>query len=380
MDIDKIKRVALGRASKREQEDVNVWAESSKERKRLLVDAKLFYGREMFGEDEISDRVERMWNRRRIPVGKRRAMIWLRWMGVAVCMIGIVGIALRFVGETGNKKKNLVVADNKEVCLILPDGSSHGLSTSGEKTVNIPGFRVNREGTIQENGAVSQDTDITDVEYNEIVVPRGGEYSLTLADGTVMRLNSDTRVRFPNTFVGVERRVFLDGEAYFEVARQTGKHKFTVESKLMTVVVHGTIFNMKSYDQATVAETSLIEGEVLVESGDDDSKIILLPGQKAIVEESSHKMVVKETNSLMDGIGRNNMVPFQNATIQDIAKVLEDLYHVKIEVRKDIDLTHTYSGMIEKKEKLEDVMKTLQNSIPIRYKIESDKVLIEPME
>ena len=148
----------------------------------------------------------------------------------------------------------------------------------------------------------------------------------------------------------------------------------------MTVVVHGTIFNMRSYGKDTVAETSLIEGEVLVESVNDDSKIVLLPGQKAIVEKNNHKMVVKETNSLMDGIWRNNMVPFQNATIQDIAKVLEDLYHVKIEVRKDIDLEHTYSGMIEKKEKLEDVMKTLQNSIPIRYKIESDKVLIEPME
>lgn len=203
---------------------------------------------------------------------------------------------------------------------------------------------------------------------------------IELADGTKVWLNKGSMFEYPETFTNDNRKVRLNGEAYFEVARQIGKHKFTVESKLMTVVVHGTIFNMKSYDQATVAETSLIEGEVLVESGDDDSKIILLPGQKAIVEESSHKMVVKETNSLMDGIWRNNMVPFQNATIQDIAKVLEDLYHVKIEVRKDIDLTHTYSGMIEKKEKLEDVMKTLQNSIPIRYKIESDKVLIEPME
>lgn len=203
---------------------------------------------------------------------------------------------------------------------------------------------------------------------------------IELADGTKVWLNKGSVFEYLENFAGDNRKVRLNGEAYFEVARQTGKHKFTVESKLMTVVVHGTIFNMKSYDQATVAETSLIEGEVLVESGDDDSKIILLPGQKAIVEESSHKMVVKETNSLMDGIWRNNMVPFQNATIQDIAKVLEDLYHVKIEVCKDIDLTHTYSGMIEKKEKLEDVMKTLQNSIPIRYKIESDKVLIEPME
>ena len=201
-----------------------------------------------------------------------------------------------------------------------------------------------------------------------------------LPDGTSVTLNHYSSLSYPERFKSDNREVELSGEAYFEVARQTGKHKFTVESKLMTVIVHGTIFNMKSYDNGTVAETSLIEGEVLVESGDDDSKIILLPGQKAIVEEYSHKMVVKETNSLMDGIWRNNMVPFQNATIQDIAKVLEDLYHIRIEVHKDIDLVHTYSGMIEKKEKLEDVMRTLQNSIPIKYKIESDKVLIEPME
>lgn len=203
---------------------------------------------------------------------------------------------------------------------------------------------------------------------------------IELADGTKVWLNKGSMFEYPETFTNDNRKVRLNGEAYFEVARQTGKHKFTVESKLMTVVVHGTIFNMRSYDKDTVAETSLIEGEVLVESANDDSKIVLLPGQKAIVEKNNHKMVVKETNSLMDGIWRNNMVPFQNATIQDIAKVLEDLYHVKIEVRTDIDLEHTYSGMIEKKEKLEDVMKTLQNSIPIRYKIESDKVLIEPME
>lgn len=203
---------------------------------------------------------------------------------------------------------------------------------------------------------------------------------IELADGTKVWLNKGSVFEYPKTFTKDNRKVRLDGEAYFQVARQTGKHKFTVESKLMTVVVHGTIFNMKSYARDTVAETSLIEGEVLVESANDDSKIVLLPGQKAIVEKNNHKMVVKETNSIMDGIWRNNMVPFQNATIQDIAKVLEDLYHVKIEVRKDIDLEHTYSGMIEKKQELEDVIKTLQNSIPIKYKIESDKVLIEPVE
>ena len=128
MEIDKIKRVALGQASKREREEVNVWAEGSEERKRLLADAKFFYGREMPGEDEISDRVERMWKRRRVPVGKRLSMMWLLRVGVAACVIGVVGIALWFAGGSGNEKKNFVVADNKEVRLILTDGEYSGFS------------------------------------------------------------------------------------------------------------------------------------------------------------------------------------------------------------------------------------------------------------
>ena len=146
------------------------------------------------------------------------------------------------IGKNGNNDKTLVVADHKEVRLILPDGSAHGLSALGETAVNIPGFRVNREGTIQETGMTG--TGGTEVKYNEIVVPRGGEYSLTLADGTMMKLNSDTRVKFPNSFIGTERRVFLDGEAYFEVARDEAR-PFLVEFSEGVVQVLGTHFNVK---------------------------------------------------------------------------------------------------------------------------------------
>lgn len=199
-----------------------------------------------------------------------------------------------------------------------------------------------------------------------------------LEDGTKIWLNKGSYLQYPKDYSDSKRTLRLNGEAYFEVAKQNGNNRFTVESKMMNVTVHGTIFNMKSYDNGQTAEASLIEGEVMVESEGNGSKIVLLPGQKAIVNKKDNKMIVENTNATMDSIWRNDMVPFQNATIKDIAKVLEEIYNVHIELSKDIDLKSTYSGMIKKKDKLEDTMEALKNSIPIDFTIKNDFVTITP--
>ena len=372
MEIDKIKRVALGQASKREQEEVNVWVEGSEERKRLLADAKLFYGREMLGEDEISDRVERMWNRRRVLVGKRRAMTWLRRVGVAACVIGIAGIALWFAGETGNEKKNFVVANHKEVCLILPDGSAHGLSTSGKEAVNIPGFRVNREGTVQENGAVSQNADITNLEYNEIVVPRGGEYSLTLADGTVMRLNSDTRVRFPNTFAGEERRVFLVGEAYFEVARDTSR-PFLVEFSEGVVQVLGTHFNVKARREQSAFAT-LVSGKVKVSSGKDS--VVLKPGEYCEIKAGNRQLSVHEADMMSVLAWKNGEFVFKDASLEHVMNELACWYDMDVVYASD-DLKgiklHIYMNRTQTLEEALEIMSKMGNVI---YQVQGRKIIV----
>lgn len=373
MEIDKIKRVALGQASKREQEEVNVWVEGSEERKRLLADAKLFYGREMLGEDEISDRVERMWNRRRVLVGKRRAMTWLRRVGVAACVIGIAGIALWFAGETGNEKKNFVVANHKEVCLILPDGSAHGLSTSGKEAVNIPGFRVNREGTVQENGAVSQNADITNLEYNEIVVPRGGEYSLTLADGTVMRLNSDTRVRFPNTFAGEECRVFLVGEAYFEVARDTSR-PFLVEFSEGVVQVLGTHFNVKARREQSAFAT-LVSGKVKVSSGKDS--VVLKPGEYCEIKAGNRQLSVHEADMMSVLAWKNGEFVFKDASLEHVMNELACWYDMDVVYASD-DLKgiklHIYMNRTQTLEEALEIMSKMGNVI---YQVQGRKIIVK---
>ncbi len=134
------------------------------------------------------------------------------------------------------------LAHSTGVHLILSDGTVHQITTTMTSTEQIPGFNVNDRIIVQEK---QEKCDSSLVEYTEIVVPRG-EYSLRLADGPTVILNSETRIRFPNSFIGTERKIFLSGEAYFNVARDETR-PFLVEFLGGSVRVLGTQFNVKAY-------------------------------------------------------------------------------------------------------------------------------------
>ena len=371
MEIDKIKRVVLGQASEKELEEVNVWAQEEEGRKRLLADVKSFYEGDMPGEEEIAEKVEHMWSRRRVVSRKQRTMTYLRWVGVTACVIVAMGIIFWFAERTEND--NVVIADNKEVRLILPDGSAHGLSTSGERTINIPGFRVNREGTIQETERVNPELEVTGLKYNEIVVPQGSEYSLTLADGTVMRLNSDTRVRFPNTFAGKERRVFLDGEAYFEVVRDESR-PFLVEFSEGIVQVLGTHFNVKARRKQN-AFTTLVSGKVKVSSGKDS--VVLQPGEYCEINANDHQLSVHEADLMSVLAWKNGEFVFKNASLEYVMNELASWYDMEV-VYASADLknvkVHIYMNRTQTLEEALEIMSKMGN---ITYQVQGRKVIVK---
>ena len=94
MEIDKIKRVALGCASEEEQQEVKAWAEVSEERSRLLRDAGMFYGGNVSDEREEEKRIEGIWLRMQLPCRKRRMVVWRRWVAVAACVAVVACVAL----------------------------------------------------------------------------------------------------------------------------------------------------------------------------------------------------------------------------------------------------------------------------------------------
>ena len=198
---------------------------------------------------------------------------------------------------------------------------------------------------------------------------------VVLPDGTKVWLNNLATLKYPREFSENERNVHLEGEAYFEVTKN--RHKpFTVQSDAMCVRVLGTTFNFKCDKRCRIAEATLIEGEIEVKGNKDEGQIVLAPGQRAELNRNSGRLTVKQVDAKLDAVWRDNLIPFNKANIFTITKALERFYDVKIILSPDIRSDKTYSGVLKKKSTIESVLKSLQNSIPIEYKIVGNNIFI----
>lgn len=200
---------------------------------------------------------------------------------------------------------------------------------------------------------------------------------VVLPDGTKVWLNNAATLKYPREFSEKERNVYLDGEAYFEVTKN--RHKpFTIQSDAMRVRVLGTRFNFKCDKRCRIAEATLIEGEIEVKGNKEEGQIILTPGQRAELNKNNGRLTVKQVDAKMDAVWHDNLIPFQKADIFTITKALERFYDVKIILSPDIQSNKTYSGVLKRKSDIESVLKSLQNSIPIDYKIVGSNIFISP--
>lgn len=209
------------------------------------------------------------------------------------------------------------------------------------------------------------------------VADEGIVKELTLPDGTKVWLNNAAKLTYPREFSKDERNVHLEGEAYFEVSKN--RHQpFIVESDAMRIRVLGTTFNFKCDKRCRVAEASLIEGEIEVKGNKEEGQIILTPGQRAELNRSTGRLTVKQVDPKMDAVWHDDLIPFEKADIFTITKALERFYNVKIILAPDIRSDKTYSGVLKKKSNIESVLKSLQNSIPVNYKIVESNIFISP--
>lgn len=203
----------------------------------------------------------------------------------------------------------------------------------------------------------------------------GETRALVLPDSSKVWLNENSTLHYPETFAGDHRELQLNGEAYFEVTKDKRK-PFRVHSQNMDVQVLGTKFNFRSLNGEKTAEASLIEGEVKVEGNHNEGAITLSPGQKVELNLTTRSMKVSQTDAVVDAVWHDNLIPLDQADAFRIAEVLEKLYGVDIILSPDIDRTATYSGVLQKKETIEEVMEILKNAMHIDYKINQGTIFI----
>lgn len=199
---------------------------------------------------------------------------------------------------------------------------------------------------------------------------------VVLPDGSQVWINESSTLKYPKEFSTKNRNVYLDGEAYFEVVKNPAA-PFVVNSKSVCVTVLGTTFNLKSSASELFAEATLIEGEIKIKGNNDEGQIVLLPNQTAEVDLVSKRMTVKSVNAKLHAVWHNNLIPFSEASLREIMDTLEQLYNVRIRLAVNVDTTTRYSGVITKKDSIDNVLDLLNNSIPITYKVKNRSVYIE---
>ncbi|VAW16345.1 Putative anti-sigma factor [hydrothermal vent metagenome] len=257
------------------------------------------------------------------------------------------------VVEQGTKETDKIV-------LTLSDGTTKGLSSEEELSY------------------LAVETTETTLEYNEINVPRGQIFRLVLSDGSLVWLNSETKLKYPKKFLKGEatRTVVLEGEAFFEIAHNK-EQPFIVNASAINIKVLGTKFNVSSYPNDEHINTTLVEGSVnVVDSISPDNSILIEPSFQASFDRSSTSLSSKKVNTDNYLAWMQKKIVFEDLPFKELLVKIERAYNIVIE-NKNIGLNNQrFTGQFDIEE-VDVVFKALSTSVYFEYETTSNKVTIK---
>ena len=263
---------------------------------------------------------------------------------------------------------NAIVPGSAKAVLILSDGRKVDLTDKDSLSMNL---KSGAQLTNQDAQLVYQGGNMQEVVYNELWVPRGGEYDVELADGTKVALNSSSSLRYPEIFVGDERVVSLRGEAYFEVAKDA-EHRFIVHTPHHSQIeVLGTSFNVEAYENDEEITTTLVEGRVNFYYNNRETQtkqlVSLQPNEKLVYQCDSHEVDLRPTSCLAETAWKDGKIVFRNTTLRDGLKTLAKRYNVEFIIKNPKGLDDPFTGTFTN-QRLERILQYFSISSHIRWR------------
>lgn len=314
---------------------------------------------------------------------KRSSTISLRqWLSLAASVVFVIGLATYFLFNIDKEpqitqQQQIEVGSSKAI-LILSDGSVRNLeSMEQEEYLGADGTKLESDGKEIRYSRAEQTTTAhpeAKEEYNTLKIPVGGEYILTMSDGTKVWLNSQTTLRYPISFIGKQRNIYLEGEAYFEVAKNTNSPFNVITAEEVKVEVLGTSFNVRAYKDEEQIETVLEEGKVRMTK--DAESVILNPGTMAVYKEESGELSTKTVNTELFTAWRNGNYVFEDTNIDDILKTLSRWYGIEISYADAEAKSLVFSGSFKKYNKIDNVLKAMEASGSIAFDIQGNKIIV----
>lgn len=304
-----------------------------------------------------------------------------KYIAIAASVVVLLGIGFTVYKQNIFNKPAETKFDFKstDIVLQLEDGniqiiSENNTSVVKDKDGNIIG---NQNGSKLVYDTASDPEKLT---YNTIKIPYGKKFQLLLSDGTSVHLNSGTTLKYPVKFIaGQNRQVYLEGEAFFDVAKDK-KHPFIVNADNLNVRVLGTHFNVSNYPEDAATDVVLVEGSVGMyttnEEFDFTKNTVLKPGYKGSFNKDNAKISTKAVITDVYTSWINGGLTFRNMAFKNIITKLERRYNVTI-VNKNEKLANEKFNASFKEESIENVMSYFNDIHGINYTIKNNQILIK---
>lgn len=298
-----------------------------------------------------------------------------RYVAVAVLLLSISTVLWLYERPaTSDFMADRISPIRKKAVLTLAQGEQITLSDSTYTQLqDLSGAHIDIQGS--QVTYLHQGGDTTCTLYNTLHTPRGGEYMLTLVDGTKVWLNAESVIRYPVKFNSNKRIVYIEGEAFFEVQKDTA-HPFVVVSDKTEVTVLGTSFNFRAYPEENTISTTLVEGTVRIENTNAKQEMLLNPGEQGVLDTEKGTLSKQKVDTYLYTAWKDGRIVFRDIRLEDLFNTLARWYDLQVfylnpEV-KDIRFT----GDIDKTDRFENILSIMEQNERVKFSVNARTISI----
>ena len=325
-------------------------------------------------EKYSSKKAYREFKERRGHSGRIRIVRWVAV--VAAVWVLALGVTLWM---TFGKKENvaplpvaskIIPAGEKKATLTLADGTEVHVEEITAQILQEKGMNIEyRNGEIVYHKSEEKTTEVV---YNKLEVPRGGECMIKLDDGTKVWVNAETKLKYPVVFVGDRREVVLEGEAFFDVAKN--EKPFIVKTSFGDVRVLGTAFGISAYASEPESYTTLVRGKVSVER-EGGKPVVILPGEQVVTSKDGKMM--KQKVDVEEFVGwKDGIYVFKEKSLGEIMKTLERWYNISVDFQDKSLVDLPFTGNLKRYDDINVFFDALTRTGDMKYRVKGNQVIL----
>jgi transmembrane sensor len=371
-----------------EKELLDQWITEKPENEELLkkiTDEKLIKNKlaiyQSFNKQEAWYRI----NEKIAAASQKQKVIVLRILKYAAAIVLPVIIGSYFLVQITNRNKlpdfSQIKTGTQKAYLILESGRTINLGDKTQKKIisGLTSTIVDTNNTLfyEKKGILIS---VKKEMYNTLQTPQGGEYSLMLADGSKIWLNAASEIRYPVCFNDSIRKVYLTGEAYFEVSHNKSL-PFVVVTNNYEITVLGTSFDVMAYNDEGNSKTTLVSGNVKIKTvadkNDKHNEIHLQPGQQAILDITSNELEVKNVDTEIYTSWMQGKFVFNNETLEEIMRKLGRWYAFEIRYNDDDVMHYHFSGTLKRYDNISKILKMIEMTTHIKFEVTGNTITVK---